>query len=54
MFKFTNESMVVKAWVNLIVANEKTLDDVPKLWNLKECVQDVLNSLKEEGGEIDA
>ena len=46
MFKFTEESRIVDAWVTLILVGEKTIDDVPKLWNLREVVIEVLNERK--------
>lgn len=46
MFKFTEESRIVDAWVTLILAGEKTIDDVPMLWNLKEVVTEVLKKKK--------
>lgn len=42
MFKFEEGSIIVNAWVTLILNGEKTLEEVPKLWNLKEVVEKVL------------
>lgn len=45
---FKKESGLVKTWVELIKKEQYTLDDVPKLSNLREVVASVL---AEEGGE---
>lgn len=45
---FKKESGLVKTWVELINKEQYTLDDVPKLSNLREVVASVL---AEEGGE---
>lgn len=42
MFKFEEGSIIVNAWVTLILNGEKTLEEVPRLWNLKEIVKKVL------------
>lgn len=42
MFKFEEGSIIVNAWVTLILNREKTLEEVPRLWNLKEVVKKVL------------
>lgn len=42
MFKFEEGSIIVNAWVTLILNREKTLEEVPRLWNLKEVVEKVL------------
>lgn len=42
MFKFEEGSIIVNAWVTLILNGEKTLEEVPRLWNLKEVVKKVL------------
>lgn len=42
MFKFEEGSIIVNAWVTLILNREKTLGEVPRLWNLKEVVEKVL------------
>ncbi|MDY2986308.1 MAG: hypothetical protein SOR77_01605 [Peptoniphilus sp.] len=39
---FTKDSMIVKCWVMLIESGTKTLKDVPKLWNLKEVVTNII------------
>lgn len=42
MFKFEEGSIIVNAWVTLILNGEKTLEEVPRLWNLREVVKKVL------------
>lgn len=42
MFKFEEGSIIVNAWVTLILNGEKTLEEVPRLWNLREVVEKVL------------
>lgn len=42
MFKFEEGSIIVNAWVTLILNGEKKLEEVPRLWNLKEVVEKVL------------
>ena len=42
MFKFEEGSIIVNAWVTLILNGEKTLEEVPRLWNLREIVKKVL------------
>lgn len=42
MFKFEEKSIIVNAWVTLILNGEKTLEEVPRLWNLREIVKKVL------------
>lgn len=42
MFKFEEGSIIVNAWVTLILNREKTLEEVPRLWNLREVVKKVL------------
>lgn len=42
MFKFEEGSIIVNAWVTLILNGEKTLGEVPRLWNLREVVKKVL------------
>ena len=43
---FTENSGLVKVWVSLILNGTHTLDQVPDLFNLKEVVTQVVNSLK--------
>lgn len=45
---FTKDSALVKVWVSLVLNPESgyTLDDVPGLFNLKEVVIEVVNSMK--------
>lgn len=42
MFKFEEGSIIVNAWVTLILNGEKKLEEVPRLWNLREVVEKVL------------
>lgn len=48
MFAFDKNSVIVGAWVTLIQNGEKTINDVPKLWNLREVVTKVLKERKED------
>lgn len=45
---FTKDSGLVKVWVSLVLNPKSgyTLDDVPALFNLKEVVTEVVNSMK--------
>lgn len=55
MFTFTKDSGLVKMWARYIQAGKKTIDDVPDISNLREVVEEVLNSHKttdEEKQEI--
>ena len=55
MFTFTKDSGLVKTWARYIQAGKKTIDDVPDISNLREVVEEVLNSHKttdEEKQEI--
>lgn len=42
---FTKDSVLVKTWVSLVLAGTFTLDQVPKLFNLKSLVSEIVNSL---------
>lgn len=42
---FTKDSALVKIWVSLVLAGTYTLDEVPKLFNLKEVVAEVINEM---------
>ena len=42
---FTKDSVLVKTWVSLVLAGTFTLDQVPKLFNLKSVVSEIVNSL---------
>lgn len=42
---FTKDSVLVKTWVSLVLAGTFTLEQVPKLFNLKEVVTEVVNTL---------
>ena len=41
--KFTNKHQIVKSWVALVLAGTYTVDQVPKLFNLREVVTEVLS-----------
>ncbi|OAO83360.1 hypothetical protein TAF16_0014 [Anoxybacillus flavithermus] len=43
---FNENSGLVKVWVSLVLNGTYTLDQVPKLSNLKEVVTQVVNSMK--------
>ncbi|MEW8955625.1 hypothetical protein [Clostridium sp.] len=45
MFTFNKESGCVKVWVTLIMGGTYTVDQVPNLLNLKECVLEVLKEV---------
>ncbi len=40
--KFTKDSGLVRVWVNLIKNDYRKLDEVPKLFNLKEVVTEII------------
>lgn len=40
---FTKESGLVKVWVSLVMTGSYTVDQVPKLYNLKPIVSEVVN-----------
>lgn len=40
---YTKDSGLVKVWVSLVMAGLYTVDQVPKLFNLKEIVTEVVN-----------
>lgn len=42
---FTKDSVLVKTWVSLVLAGTFELDQVPKLFNLKNVVSEIVNSL---------
>lgn len=42
---FTENSAIVKAWVSLILAGTYKREDVPNLYNLREVVYRVLDSM---------
>ena len=45
MMVFTKSSSLVKVWVSLVLAGVYTLEQVPALFNLKEVVAEVINSM---------
>ena len=40
--KFAKDSGLVRVWVNLIKNDYRKLDEVPKLFNLKEVVTEII------------
>ncbi len=42
---FAKNSALVKVWVSLVLSGTYTLDEVPKLFNLKEVVAEVINEM---------
>lgn len=42
---FTKDSGLAKVWVSLVMAGTYTLEQVPQLFNLKEVVTEVINSM---------
>lgn len=49
--KFTKKHQIVKSWVALVVAETYTVDQVPKLFNLREVVVEVLSEQAAEPKE---
>lgn len=49
--KFTKKHQIVKSWVALVVAGTYTVDQVPKLFNLREVVVEVLSEQATEPKE---
>lgn len=45
---FTKNSIMVKAWVGLVISGTYTLEQVPKLFNLRAAVAAVVNPIVEE------
>ncbi len=45
MFTFTKSSGLVKVWVSLIMAGTYKLEQVPELFNLKDVVAEIVNSI---------
>nr|DAV40784.1 MAG TPA: hypothetical protein [Caudoviricetes sp.] len=42
---FTKDSALVKTWVSLVLSGAYTKEQVPKLFNLREVVSEVVDSL---------
>lgn len=42
---FTKNSALVKTWVSLVLSGVFTTDQVPKLFNLRDTVSEIVNSL---------
>lgn len=49
--KFTKKHQIVKSWVALVVAGTYTVDQVPKLFNLRDVVIEVLSEQTAEPKE---
>ena len=49
--KFTKNMQIVKSWVALVVGGIYTYDQVPKLFNLRDVVAEVLAEI-EAGAEV--
>lgn len=45
---FTKNSVLVKTWVSLVVAGTFTKDQVPRLFNLKTVVGEIVDALVAE------
>ncbi|UHR03246.1 hypothetical protein LV469_02860 [Peptoniphilus sp. GNH] len=43
---FKEGSIIVGAWVTMILSGERTLDDVPDIWDLRAVVKKVLDQRK--------
>ncbi|MCW6666942.1 hypothetical protein NHG34_05195 [Aerococcaceae bacterium NML190938] len=46
--KFTKKHRIVRSWASLINGGVYTMDDVPKLFNLREVVEAVLTEQADE------
>ena len=42
---FTKNSILVKTWVSLVLCGSFTLEQVPKLFNLKDVVEEIIEGL---------
>lgn len=42
---FTKNSVLVKTWVSLVLSGAFTKEEVPKLFNLRDVVGEIVNSL---------
>lgn len=42
---FTKDSVLVKTWVSLVLTGTFTLEQVPKLFNLKSVVSEIITDL---------
>lgn len=43
---FKEDSIIVNAWVTMILSGERTLEDVPDIWDLRAVVKKVLKERK--------
>ncbi len=46
MLKFDRNSMVVKAWVTMIMTGVYKIDQVPTLFGIREAVEEVIKELQ--------
>lgn len=46
MLKFDRNSMVVKAWVTMIMTGVYKIDQVPALFGIREAVEEVIKELQ--------
>lgn len=49
--KFTKNNQIVKSWVALVLAGTYTVDQVPKLFNLRDVVVEALSEQVAETNE---
>ena len=49
--KFTKNHQIVKSWVALVLAGTYTVDQVPKLFNLRDVVIEVLSEQAAEASD---
>lgn len=45
MMVFTKDSILVKTWVSLVLCGTFTLEQVPRLFNLKNVVTEIIEGL---------
>lgn len=46
MLKFDKDSIVVKAWVTMVMTGVYTLEQVPTIFGIKEAVEEVVKQLQ--------
>ena len=49
--KFTKKHVVAQAWYRRVAGGIATFEEVPKLWNLREVVKEMLDELAPEDGK---
>ncbi|HEL1584007.1 TPA: hypothetical protein TXJ06_000709 [Streptococcus suis] len=49
--KFTKKHTVAKTWYRRVANGIATFEEVPKLWNLREVVKEMLDELAPEDGK---